>query len=371
MLCLLGRPTGWSGRAAEVTGQWLCGPLVGAVRRAYAVSVPPLPAGIGRSRWIDARPLARCVRTARVVRGVEGGRASMLGVVGIDSHKRSLAVCLADEVGRRLAGSEFANTPSGHAALLVWVRERAGAGEVRFAIEGARGYGAALCDALLVAGELVVEVPASQTRRERRQLRGAGRSDQRDALAIARVALREPSLPPLRLDGATRDLKLAYDYRRQLTVERTRVANRLHFDLMAFQPGYERDVPHLRTPRTLEAASRLLRGRRGVRANLARRRLARLRALDREIAELGEDLKRLVERTGSGLTALRGISHVNAARILGEVGDVRRFPTRGHFARANGTAPVPDASGSLGRMRLNWYGNRRLNYAIHVMALTQ
>ena len=63
------------------------------------------------------------------------------------------------------------------------------------------------------------------------------------------------------------------------------------------------------------------------------------------MAALADELERMVEETGTGLVELCGISYLNAARILGEVGDVRRFATKDAFAAANGTAPVPASSG--------------------------
>ena len=79
----------------------------------------------------------------------------------------------------------------------------------------------------------------------------------------------------------------------------------------------------------------------------------------------------MVEATGTKLTSITGVSFLGAARILGEVGDVRRFPSENHFASATGTAPVPASSGSVRRHRLNRGGNRRLNRAIHIIALVQ
>jgi transposase len=292
-------------------------------------------------------------------------------VFGIDSHKQSLAIAAVDEAGRLIDEAGFANSDLGHAQLAAWALAQAGEDERRFAIEGARGYAAALTERLLAAGEVVVEVPASLTRRERRHLRGGGRSDARDALAIARAALAEPALPELSPHDAMRDLKLAYDFRLQLVRERTRTANRLHVDLLVLEPGYERRIRHLASKTMLDRAARLLRDHGEVRAQLARRRLARIRSLDRDIAALAAELRGMVEQTQSGLVQLCGISYLNAARILGEVGDVRRFATKDAFAAANGTAPVPASSGSTQRMRLNRGGNRRLNYAIHIMALTQ
>ena len=48
-----------------------------------------------------------------------------------------------------------------------------------------------------------------------------------------------------------------------------------------------------------------------------------------------------------------------------------RFPTRDHFAAYNGTAPVEVSSGERKIYRLSLRGNRRLNHAIHMAAITQ
>jgi transposase len=116
--------------------------------------------------------------------------------IGIDAHKRTLAVCLVDELGRELAGREFANEPRGHRALLAWTGKLA-QGERRFGIEGSGSLGRGLACFLLAQGETVVDVRGSLTERQRRRLCGGGKSDPRDALAIARVTARE-ELPPAR-----------------------------------------------------------------------------------------------------------------------------------------------------------------------------
>ena len=60
-----------------------------------------------------------------------------------------------------------------------------------------------------------------------------------------------------------------------------------------------------------------------------------------------------------------------AAIIIGRTGDVRRFPSAGHFARHNGTAPIEASSGPTKRHRLNPRGDRQLNHAMHMAAVTQ
>jgi len=76
-----------------------------------------------------------------------------------------------------------------------------------------------------------------------------------------------------------------------------------------------------------------------------------------------------VEQSGIGLRAIVGVGPVVAAWILAEVGDIRRFSSMSHFAAANGTAPIPAESDRVRRHRLNRGGNRRLNRALHTIAL--
>ena len=217
----------------------------------------------------------------------------------------------------------------------------------------------------------MLEVPSGLTTRERRRLRAPGKSDPGDALAIARVAVREDHLPKPSSLGLNRSLRELVDYREQLVGERTRCANRLHADLVVLCPGYQVEVKNLVSKRHLARAERLLADNSEIRAGLARRRLLTLRRLDLEIAELKSEITGMVEATGTKLTSITGISFLGAARILGEVGNVRRFPSENHFASASGTAPVPASSGSVRRHRLNRGGNRRLNRAIHTVALVQ
>jgi transposase len=84
-----------------------------------------------------------------------------------------------------------------------------------------------------------------------------------------------------------------------------------------------------------------------------------------------KELKSLLAETGTSLMQLRGIGPYNAARLLAEVGDVTRFPDRGHFASWNGTAPIDASSGDHVRHRLSRKGNRRINHVLHIMAVVQ
>ena len=66
-----------------------------------------------------------------------------------------------------------------------------------------------------------------------------------------------------------------------------------------------------------------------------------------------------------------GVGPVIAATVIGDVITVARFPSRDHFAAYNGTAPVEVSSGQRKIHRLSLRGNRRLNHAVHMAAITQ
>jgi transposase len=78
-----------------------------------------------------------------------------------------------------------------------------------------------------------------------------------------------------------------------------------------------------------------------------------------------------VAASGTSLITIPGIGPIGAAIILGSVGDIARFPTAGHFASYNATAPTGASSGDKKRHRLNPRGNRKLNHALHIAAICQ
>jgi transposase len=65
------------------------------------------------------------------------------------------------------------------------------------------------------------------------------------------------------------------------------------------------------------------------------------RRLERQIGELDGRIAEAVGETSASLTEVYGLGPILAAKIIGRVGDVRRFPSKGHyFASYTGTAPV-------------------------------
>jgi len=289
--------------------------------------------------------------------------------IGVDSHKGSLAAAGVDELGRVLGVKEFPNDPAGHLALLEWARCY---GEPRMiGVEGSGVYGAGLCRILSSSGERVHEVPATLTFKERRHKGSQGKSDAVDAVAIARIVARGEDLPSPRRTPSLVNLKLLSDYRDQLVHTRTQLANRVHQDLVVLCPGYERRVPNLVGAKHVAKAALLVRGDPSVRAELARRRIGELRRLSKEIAGTTARIEDELAQSETTLTDLLGIGPILAARILGEVGDIGRIRSQAAFAMMAGAAPLVASSGMTNRHRLNRGGNRKLNFALHYIALVR
>ena len=136
-------------------------------------------------------------------------------------------------------------------------------------------------------------------------------------------------------------------------------------------PAARLAVSELTGPRSCCAASarRVLAG--GERKRLALELLADIRRLDRDIATAKRRVSDAVTASGTSLLELHGVGPIVAGFILGHVGDPARFPTPARFASYNGTAPIEASSGPRKRHRLNPRGNRKLNHALHLAAVTQ
>ena len=126
-----------------------------------------------------------------------------MAVIGIDSHKDTLAGCLVDDAGRPVEHRSIPNCADGHAELVAWAHP---VGVERVGIEGSGNYGRPAAQALIAAGVTVAEVPPQMTAAARRGRRTGTKSDRVDALEIARIAARDHDLPAPRFAGAPEGL---------------------------------------------------------------------------------------------------------------------------------------------------------------------
>lgn len=293
----------------------------------------------------------------------------MTVIIGIDPHKSSHTATALDAGLAELGTIRLRATRATIDQLLTWARPWP---ERRWAIEGARGLGQLLAQRLIAAGEVVVDVPATLAARARLLETGHGRkTDHIDARGVALVAAQRPDLTPVAANDHTHVLRLLADRRDELTRERRRTMNRLHRHLRDLIPG---GAPlHLSAAK---AAALLARVRPGDAVETERKQVARdlltdIRRLDKAIAENRRRCAAAVAASGTNLTQITGISEVLAAKILGHVGDIARFPSADHLASYAGTAPIEASSGDVVRHRLSRRGNRQLNNAIHLAAHVQ
>ena len=275
---------------------------------------------------------------------------------------------MVDHLGAPLEYRNIANTPAGHRELVRWAQTTDAA---KVAVEGSGTLGRPAAVAALRAGLDVREVPPQLTAQVRRRGRTQTKTDQVDALVIARIALRDDTLAAPAYWEDTEDLRVLVSYRRELVKDRTAGANRLHADLGKLRPGYQQNIRRLTTSKALKEAMRLLWSDTSPHARVAKGRIRTLRNLDRQIKELTTQIEGEVTGRGTRLRDIYGVGVLVAATILAEVGNPGRYPTKAKFAMANGTAPLEASSGRVVRHRLNRGGNRQINRAIHTVALTQ
>jgi transposase len=305
-------------------------------------------------------------------RDSEENRTAMPVTIGVDAHKKTHTMVALDDVGRRLGEKTVATTTDGHLAAVQWAAQWTVGGEtVRFAVEDCRHLTRRLEGDLLRAGQQVVRVHTRLMADARRAVRRPGKSDPIDAEAVALAALREPDLPVAQLDGPAREVKLLVDTRADLVVQRTQAASRLRWYLHELDPTLLVPSRGLRRHCVVDELAERLANAPGLVARLARDMLARIAELNGQINAFEREIRDRVRLLAPTLLELPGCGVLSAAVLLGETADVRRFRSRDAYARFTGTAPIPVWSGNSDRVRLNRGGNRTVNCALHMIAVTQ
>jgi len=290
-------------------------------------------------------------------------------VIGVDPHKRINALCVVDGRGRVLARQQFDNTAGGFRQLKAFWRQWR---QRAWAVEGCNGVGKYLSQRLVAEGETVFDVSTRRAALARVHAGGNGRkTDDTDAESIALVGLRSPGLAQVRPDELTVELKLLANRRDELVAARIQAACRIHRDLMALLPG---GVSKRVTAKYAKQVLARIRPRDDVgrlRRQLLAEQIAELVSVDQRILAVNRQIKARVAAAHTTLPRLFGLGPINTGRILGEVSDVARFGSRHHFASYNGTAPRVWGSGGPAKPGVNTKGNRKLNHAIHIAAVTQ
>jgi transposase len=294
-------------------------------------------------------------------------------MIGIDPHKGThTAVAIDDReqvLTERLVRATHGQVPE----LVAWA-DQLGNGDRIWAVESAGGLGYLLAQQLLAAGETVVDIPATLASRVR--LLGSGRSDKNDsndARSVAIAALRADRLVSVRVEDHATVLRLLSRRHAQLAWARNKTACRLHALVADLVPGgISKEVVASQALALLEGVAPA--GAAGVeRHRLALELVDDLDRLETQRKASKARIRTAVAASGRTLTDIFGVGDVVAATLIGHTGDIDRFPTADRFAAYNGTAPIEWSSGNPKRPthRLSRRGNRAMNHALHVAAVSQ
>ena len=334
-------------------------------------------------------------------------------LVGVDIHKEQHTAVVLDCFGDRLGHCDVANRPAAFAGWLDQVQALAPGKRLLFGLENTSTWGRALAGWLLAQGFEVRDVAPIRTDRKRKRHPHPDKSDERDALAIARALLQDlGELPATAHDDLLWTLSLALTQREGLVRERTRVKNRLHALLPHVYPDYrsyfseplesktalafwERypSPEHLQGVSVAELGewlreqSHYCLGRRRAAAilstlapaearpyqaerdTLLRHAVEQRRYLQAAVDRAEEQMAALVRAAGQHLDTLPGVDTVLAAALLVGIGDVRRFATPDKLARYAGIAPKEWGSAGKGSRTRSEHGRRSLHATFFHLAV--
>ncbi|HLI95652.1 MAG TPA: IS110 family transposase [Candidatus Baltobacteraceae bacterium] len=293
-------------------------------------------------------------------------------VAGVDAHKDTHTIVFLNRTGREVKVLTISADRRGYMKALNVARELGG--EVVWGLESTGCYANAFARQLLKSGACVYEVPGSFTKRHRQQSSRTGKSDALDAQAIAEAVLRESHrLPRYEIAVEREALRIRYDQRDRLASQRTECINRVR----AAAVRLELNLPScLRSEKGLYEVQRLIKAVKGdlVAQSLVdevRYAIEDIQQLNDRIAEIEDLLRPLISRLAPELLAMRGVSTVTAAGLIGHAGNLKNCRNADAFAMRAGTAPVSCSSGKHSAVRVNLGGNRKLNSLLHSIAIHQ
>jgi hypothetical protein len=296
-------------------------------------------------------------------------------VVGVDTHARNHVYAILDAAnGALLDTQSFPTTAAGINRAIKWVARRTHAdADTLWVVEGAASYGAILAGTVATHGFPVAEAPLMDAKKNR----GVGKSDALDAHRIAMAVLPLPveKLRRPRLnDGIRQGLRILVTARESMTKDRTRTVNALNALVRGNDLGV--DARRKLTPAQIEEISRWREREEELALGISRAEAVRLAkhilGLNEQLKTNEKQLDELVKVSEAApLLEETGFQAVTAAKCLVAWSHEGRIRSEASFACLAGVNPIPASSGNTVRHRLNRGGDRRLNSALHMAAVTR
>ena len=293
-------------------------------------------------------------------------------VIGVDTHVHTHSAAASDaRTGGVLDEITVEATADGYTQLVEFADQHAALRA--WAVEGTGGHGAGLTRHLERGEEVVIELD----RPERAKRRHGAKSDPLDAIRAAREALARPRLGAPRSGGDRQALSVLLAARRS-AVDAATGAQRQVFSLVIAAPEQIRErFRGQKVPAMIKTAA-------GLRVHASwdlettttvttlRSLARRARTLAEEAAEHEKAIRAIVRSWRPDLLEQLGIGPIVAATVLCAWSHPGRIHSEAAFAMLAGVAPIPANSGQVTtRHRLNRYGDRQLNRALHTIVLSR
>jgi len=333
--------------------------------------------------------------------------------VGVDTHKDSHTAAVLDGYFDVVSTVTFGNNKASFARLEARLGKLSRRRKIIFGLEDSQGLGSFLAAYLAGKGYTALEINPVTTDRGRKHTVSRDKSDELDAIVIAKTLIRErKNLYPVRIDRNSAALREMVGYRQLLVGEATRIKNRLHIVLFnqykgvlgCFRSPFGKCALafFLRypCPSSLEAVDPdslsvfLKSNSKGkfsdkkarailssidtsiadsltdTRTRIISNHIKRLLDIQEELTEIKEALTHLVKASSYWcLVSIPGIDIVTAARIIASVGDISRFSSASSLARFAGIAPREKSTGRKKKYQKSKYGNKFLHSTIYYVAL--
>lgn len=298
--------------------------------------------------------------------------------VGIDVHKYTHTAVAVDAFGQTKGSCVFSNTTLDQ--FFTWLSGLSDPKHVIVGVEDLGGYGYHLGKPLVAKGYQTFYVPPVLTGKERNKSAHRAKSDILDATRVAKVMLTKseqtlPAAPIIHQGGVIRDLTLLLQEKAILVRNQTALKNQLHAFLhQHYGDTYKQSFKKVFTGIASRWYLSDLQGKTEPLPASIRRRFTQLGLIQTQLKEIDRQLKK-AGYNHPGIQILRdslpGCGQDSACKIVSEIGTIKRFATKEKLARYAGLAPVDKSSGNRQRLRTDRGGNRRLNKAIHQIALSQ
>lgn len=304
--------------------------------------------------------------------------------VGMDIHKDTHTAVATNCFGQNLFETVISNSEKDFAQFVASVERVSAVQKLTpiFGLEDSYGYGSRLARFLFHTHARVKMVSPVLVDHARRYETHPEKNDSLDALGIAKVLIqRIDTLPDYSIskeNDLSKEIKeLALD-REFLVKEQTRIKNQLHRLLhTAYNSEYRNKFKNpfslkaLRYWKSHPVSRSNSAALSGVLKNQIKRKVKRLQDIREEVKEIEQELTELIQHTGQKLQTLNGSGTVLTAQVLAEIRNINRFHSPDALAKYAGLAPRERSSGKTIRHVKTKSGNRRLNMAIHRIALSQ